>query len=108
MAVPSSTGGRYHHRSVTRPPTYEVIAIAAVSADRIAPEYTAARSRSISTELTNSGTSTMAITSPAPTTKFTPSAITRLRPRKIAGSNSGYLEYDCCTTNEPAASVASG
>ena len=65
MAIdsPSSTGGLNHVRSVRRPPTYEATAIAAVNADRTQPEITAARSRSTSTELTNSGTSTIAITS---------------------------------------------
>ncbi len=90
MARPVSTGGRYHQRSVALPPMYEAIAIAAVSDDKVQPAYTAARSRSTSTELMNNGTSTIAITRPAPTTKFTNSAARRLRPWNRRGSKSGF------------------
>ena len=72
--MPSSTGGRYHVASVARPPTYEATAIAAVRADSTQPATTADRSTSISTALMKIGTSTMAITSAAPTTKLTTSA----------------------------------
>ncbi len=91
MATPASTGGLNHVRSVSRPPRYEAIAIAAVIADRIRPEITAARSRSISTELMNSGTSTIAITRPAPTTKLTNRATSTVRPRNSRRSTSGWL-----------------
>ena len=87
--MPTSTGGRYHVASVTRPPTYEATAIAAVNADSTQPATTADRSTSTSTALMKIGTSTIAITSAAPTTKLTMSAARTLRPRKTERSTSG-------------------
>ena len=83
-------------RSVTRPPTYDAIAIAAVSADMIQPAITADRSRSTSTAFTNNGTSTIAMTRPAPTMKFTASATCRLRPRKSCGLSNGSSAWRSC------------
>ena len=77
---PATTGGPYHVRSVRRPPTYAVRAIDAVSTARTQPEMSADRSRSTSTALTKIGTSTIAITSAAPTTKLANNASRRLRP----------------------------
>jgi hypothetical protein len=86
-------------RSVQRPPRYEVIAIAAVSAESTQPGITAARSRSTSTELMNSGTSTIAITRPAPTTKLTTSAITPVAAPEQPRIEQGMGLRRCCHTN---------
>ena len=96
---PATTGGPYHVRSVRRPPTYAVIAIDAVSTASTQPATTADRSRSTSTALTKIGTSTIAITSAAPTTKLAKSASRRLRPPNRRGSINGSRARRWCHTN---------
>ena len=96
---PTSSGGRYQVRSVIRPPMYEARAIAAVSDDMIHPATTAERLRSTSMAFTNKGTSTMVITSPAPTMKFTASATWRFRLRNKPGLSKGSAALRSCQMN---------
>ena len=89
MVSPATTGGPYQLRSVRRPPTYAASAIDAVSTASTQPATTAERSSSPSTAFTNNGTSTIAITSAAPTTKLAISASRTLRPRSRRESING-------------------
>ena len=91
---------------MSRPPKYDVTAIAAVSAESTHPAATAESSRSISTALMKIGTSTIEITNDAPTMKFTTSATCTLRPRKTDRSTKGSNATRWCQMNRPPAATA--